>query len=307
MRTSVCSWLAAAVVLSASGWCHAEEAVKQFPECTREPTESDTSAARGAFEAGQVSFQEADYSRAIMYWEDAFRRDCTKVKMLLNLSRAYESAGDKKNAVVALKTYLARQPNAPDKDQISRRIEVLEAQIERDEAAKAPVATAPAQTGGGTTAQPTTTEPTETQAPLQGEPEVTDSRSGFKPYWPLFVAGGGLVVGVLGAAIWGGGQSDLNKEIDANGGVDPRDSCPGGNCGDPDLVTASGEPLVDAANRAEDAEAKRNGGIVVTVVGAAALVGGGVTWYILRQKEQSTAVAPSIGPGYAGLSMAGRF
>jgi hypothetical protein len=111
---------------------------------------------------------------------------------------------------------------------------------------------------------------------------------------------------VLGAAIWGGGQSDLNEEIDANGGVDPRDECPGGTCPKGE-TTASGDVLEVAANRAEDAESKRNGGIVVTVVGAAALVGGGVTWYILRQNEQSTAVAPSIGPGYAGLSMAGRF
>src|SRR5688572_28194265 len=36
-----------------------------YPECTAEPTESDIAAAKGAFQAGQVSFNEADYDRTI--------------------------------------------------------------------------------------------------------------------------------------------------------------------------------------------------------------------------------------------------
>src|SRR5688572_7462764 len=63
---------------------------RPYPECTAEPTESDIAAAKGAFQAGQASFNEADYERAITYWEDAYRRDCTAHALLLNLARAYE-------------------------------------------------------------------------------------------------------------------------------------------------------------------------------------------------------------------------
>lgn len=296
MRTSVGSWLAAAAVFSASAYCRAEEPPKVFPECTREPTENDTAAAKGAFEAGQVSFQEADYARAIMYWEDAFRRDCTAVALLLNLARAYELSDDKKNAVGALKTYLARKPNAADKDQITRRIEVLEAQMAREEAARPPAATASANNGA---APPEGTEPAPVaEGSSPREPATQDKgASSFEPLWPLFVAGGGLAVGVVGAVIWAGGASDLS---DATANGDPRDKCPGGRC-ETDEETA-------AANEADDAESKRNAGIVVTAIGGAALIGGGVAWFLLRgQDQESTVVAPSVAPGFAGLQLAGRF
>src|SRR5690606_30218440 len=42
-------------------------AASAYPECTKTPTESEISAAKGAFEAGQVSFHEGDYERAVLY------------------------------------------------------------------------------------------------------------------------------------------------------------------------------------------------------------------------------------------------
>ena len=125
------SSLIAAAALSA-GLAHAED-VKQYADCGHEPTETDVTAAKGAFQAGNASFEEADYARAIVYWEDAYRRDCTAHGMLLNLARAYELSGNKAQAVVALRTYLVRVATA-DKDKIERRIEVLNKQIEAEQA-----------------------------------------------------------------------------------------------------------------------------------------------------------------------------
>ena len=84
--------VAATMAFPAAAW--AEEATQDeplvFPPCEGKPSETDVAAAQGAFQAGKVSFDEADYQRAINYWEDAFRRDCTATALLLNLARAYE-------------------------------------------------------------------------------------------------------------------------------------------------------------------------------------------------------------------------
>src|SRR5262245_50497185 len=102
MRRRLTAWLVLAALFPVPGQARAEEKTKEYPDCKRKPTEADGSAAKGAFQAGKVSFDEADYSRAIEYWEDAFRRDCTANGLLQNLARAYELNGQKRQAVIAL-------------------------------------------------------------------------------------------------------------------------------------------------------------------------------------------------------------
>ena len=61
-----------------------------YPACTSKPTQADTEAAHGAYMAGKGSFDEADYTTAINYFRDAYRRDCTKNELLIIIARAYE-------------------------------------------------------------------------------------------------------------------------------------------------------------------------------------------------------------------------
>src|SRR5687767_13478150 len=146
------SLLAALALLAAPAIAYAEEPTKSYPDCGREPTDAEVAAAKGAFQAGNASFNEADYARAIDYWEDAYRRDCTANPLLLNLARAYELAGRKRQAVIALETFVSREPSSGEKDQINRRVEVLKKKIAEEDAA---AAAAPTTTNGGT-ASPTT-------------------------------------------------------------------------------------------------------------------------------------------------------
>lgn len=268
----------AATVLSVSTSAWAEEA-KTFPECTHSPTESDRAAAMGAFEAGNASYQEADYDRAILYWEDAFRRDCTALGNLLNLARAYQLAGQKENAVVALQTYLERKPNAEDADKIARRIEVLQGQIEEErQEAQSTAATAPAPTSTDELAQePPPAEPRD-RAP---EPSA--------PVWPLVVAGGGLTVGVVGAVLWATNQSTINQCRQIESGVY---ECPS------DGVT----------REAEAAQGPRNLGMGLAIGGAALAIGGTITYFVLKNRRQpAIGWTPSVGPGFAGLTYGGAF
>src|SRR5687767_7015876 len=149
------SLLAALALLAAPAIAYAEEPTKSYPDCGREPTDAEVAAAKGAFQAGNASFNEADYARAIDYWEDAYRRDCTANPLLLNLARAYELAGRKRQAVVSLETFLAREPSSGEKDQINRRVEVLKKKIVEEDAAAA-VAAPPPTTQAASQPQPVT-------------------------------------------------------------------------------------------------------------------------------------------------------
>ncbi len=289
MRKQLCViWLAFGTALFVPVVAHAEDEPKPYPECTKAPTDSETAAAKGAYQAGNASFDEADYPRAITYWEDAYRRDCTANLLLKNLARAYELYSQKRQAVVALETYLVREPSSGDKDQIQRRIEVLKKQIASEKVAPAPTGT---QTPATTTAPPP-------PPPATNEP-IADADGGKRPILPLIVAGGGGVVLIVGLVVYGSAAKDV-KNFEAQ--------CPNHYCG-------TGAAAVTLQNEANSARSKKIAGGVVAGVGAAA-VAGGLVWYFLSPRSSATTTAgtltrphvdPALTPGFAGVALSGAF
>ncbi len=285
MRLRIAKLACSLTLLAAVPAGAAEDAPKPYVECTTQPTEGDVAAAKGAFQAGQASFNEADYNRAITYWEDAYRRDCTAHALLLNLARAYELNDQKRMAVNSLETFLARNPSTPQRDQIARRIEVLNEKIAADGPATPVGGTGPAEGTGGAGAGGTSgTGPT---------PDTTTG--GSRPLVPLFVAGGGGVIAIVGTALYLGAKSD---EKDAEDACPDRKNCAPG-------VEEKGN---DAVKRADTAG-------VITVAGVA-IAAGGLAWYFLSEPEPAAArvpkkraarVSPAWAPGYAGLSFSGSF
>ncbi|HEY8943261.1 MAG TPA: hypothetical protein VIM73_03315 [Polyangiaceae bacterium] len=259
---------------------------KSYPPCDRQPTETDIAGAKGAFQAGQASFDEADYRRAIDYWEDAYRRDCTAHALLLNLARAYELNGEKAEAVVALETYLQREPSSPDKDKIERRLEVLARQLEEEQArAAAPPPPPP---------PPPVASPAPTPAPAQEAPVSTpnEEEPSGRSIVPLFVAGAGGAIAVIGGILYASAQSDLS---------DAEDQCPERVCppNRPDLTADAN----DARSRAQLATGVTLGGVAV--------LGGGLAWYLLSAPKadspSASRLVPIALPSYAGLSYSGAF
>jgi hypothetical protein len=271
-------------LLATPALANAEEPTKTYPDCGREPTDAEVAAAKGAFQAGTASFNEADYTRAIDYWADAYRRDCTANPLLLNLARAYELAGRKRQAVVALETFLARDPNSGEKDQINRRVEVLKKKIAEEDAAAAALppptvaSTAPA---SATTANEPAKEP--------------KAKRSVGPWIVIGVGGAASIVGVAGLL------TNKKKLDDATAQCDPgRTNCP-----------------EDVARDGNDARSAMQGSGVLLGVGLAA-VAGGVVWAVLDGKRVAEANAsaslprrpslvPMVGRELAGLSWAGSF
>ena len=256
----------------------AAEETHPYVECTREASDTDVTAAKAAFQAGNVSFNEADYPRAILYWEDAFRRDCSAHPLLLNLARAYELNGQKKQAVIALETYLQRQPSSNERAQIQRRIEVLKKQIDTEQAAAPPAAAAP----------PPAPEPATAPPPPQQAPRNEAQHPKSSKVLPLAVAGTGFAMFVVGGIVYLDGAKKV-KNYEDQCGTSHRE-CP------PDVV--------DPANAA--AKQETTGG-VIALVGLPVLAGGLIWYFVASSGPKSAVVTPAVGPGFAGVSMNGRF
>jgi len=291
MRTSCRAWtsIIAGALFLLPALARAETPVQPYPPCDRTPTKGDSAAAEGAFQAGNAAYGEADYDRAINYWEDAYRRDCTAHPMLLNLARAYEINGQKRHAVNALRTYVARNPNSGDEGQIKRRIEKLDEQIQTEAAAT--TTAPPPGPAQPVTTQPPAPAPMETPPP-QAEPAPTGKRSAV----PLIVVGAGAVATVVGGVIFFGARSDIS-DFEKQCPVDPTT---GHN------VCPAGTSYADDANAAES---RQTLGEVIGGVGLAA-VAGGLIWYFVQKPSSpasSTAVVPAFAPGYGGLELAGKF
>ena len=281
MLRNLKSLFAALALLLAPALAHAEEPTKSYPDCGREPTDAEVAAAKGAYQAGYASFNEADYTRAIDFWEDAYRRDCTANQLLLNLARAYELAGRKRQAVVSLETFLAREPNSGEKDQINRRVDVLKKKIAEEDAA----AVAAPPPSSGVTAPPPPPPPAE--APV--------AKAKRSP-WPWVVIGVGSAAAIVGTI----GVIDNKKKVDdASAKCPDRNKCP-----------------FDVANAGNDARTALNRSGAILGVGVLAAVGG-VIWWVVDGKRVEHAnqagmlkrplLTPLVAPQLAGLSLSGAF
>ena len=286
MLRTLKSLFAAFALLVAPALAHAEEPTKAYPDCGREPTDAEVEAAKGAFKAGNASFNEADYVRAIDYWEDAYRRDCTANPLLLNLARAYELAGRKRQAVVSLETFVAREPNSGEKDQINRRVEVLKKKIAEEDAA---AAAAPPPTAGAQ--PPATGAPTEPVA----EPAPTNAKRSPGPWIMIGLGGAATIVGTIGYISNKSKIDDLANQCDNPA---THEGCP--------------------ANVKTDGNEARKQMTTAAVLGGVglAVVGGGFIWWYLDGKrvarENGTAsrrpvLTPILGPQVAGLALSGAF
>jgi tetratricopeptide (TPR) repeat protein len=294
----------AIVVLSTAA---AAQETHAYPDCTTRPSEGDIEGAMGAFKAGKARYDEGNRERAILYWEDAYRMDCTAHDLLINLATAYELQGNKEQALVALQTYLSRVPDSKKREQVTRRIELLESRLDAEKKRAAEAATAPpAQHASAQAAAPSTPSAARTQPRARkDEGAASQPTSGAKrPLLPLIVAGAGAAVAVVGAGMLVVASLDVSKY---------RDLCPGKDAVCPD----------DETKNSANAAADRQTISAWVTVGGLAVAAGGLAWYFLSKPEQKTEAslprdrAPRMAPpvaarirlghGYAGLSLSGAF
>lgn len=294
------------------------EVAAGYPDCDRPPSESDVTAAKGAFQAGKTSFEEGDYERAILYWDDAFRRDCTAVKLLLNVARAYELNGDLDHAVIALETYVEREPELDDRDAVERRIDKLKARAERERAQSTSPAAAP---------------PSDTHKQTAPTSDGDATPKHDRPIWPVVATAAGVAGIAVGSTFAALGQIAVSNEKDRIA----EETVQVDGSGDPVIDPDTGEPLrctrkglkwdcptseladavdaeLDGSKELKRAKTTRTVGIVVAGGGAAITIVGAYFWYTLWKSAPASATAtlrpvllPVVAPGYQGVSFSARF
>lgn len=307
-----------------SGAARADATPKSYPPCTSEPSVSSVDAAKGAFQAGRIAFEEGDYDRSILYWEDAFRRDCTAAKLLLNIARAYELNGNLESAVFALQTYLQREPETEERTTVEKRIEKLKARIEE----KKPQIN---QEPGPQSVQAASPPPTQSNS-------STPARNA-RPIWPVVVTGSGalgIAVGttfaILGQKAVSAEKNRIAEEVvqtDQNGNPVLDESgepyrctrqgrkwdCPS------DQLTANVGKAIDESKELKRAKTERAVGIILASGGAAVTAVGAYFWYTLWNPAPATALfpvprslatlqpalLPVIEADYRGIALLGRF
>jgi len=293
------AWLAAFGVFVAAGSAWAGP-THPYLECTERPSDSDVTAAKGAFQAGTVSFNEADYARAILYWEDAYRRDCTATLLLQHLGRAYEGAGNLEQAVIALRTFIERSPESSEREQVQRRIEVFEQKIAED---KQKAAVAPTPHAASTQPLPSAT-PSQTgdESPLPQSGQGGAKKS--FPWAPVAVIAGGGVTAVIGGLVYLKARSDISNVenyTDASGQQPCKEH-------------QSGQCPPTLASQGNDARTRATIGTVVGI-GGLAIAGAGVVWLVLDSKHSAQSsledkvpkFTPWVGRGSAGFAWQGNF
>lgn len=272
----------------------AADAPVAYRPCDRKPSDADTKAAKGLFQAGRVSYEEGDYNKAILLWRDAYDRDCTAVLLLSNLANAYEKAGNIEAAIVTLDAYIKRDPDNPEIPTLQKRIENM-----RRARASAPPATtsAPAATAAP---KPTTT------APVPPPTETAPPSTGSRPLTPLFVAGGGAVVGIAGLVVYLTGVSKYNDAGDRVNAAAKASGVSGKGICDNAQLNADGK---SACSDGDSARSQRTIGAVLSYGGLGIAAAGGI-WYLLSKPEPSSSgryILPSLSPGYGGVSFGGKF
>jgi hypothetical protein len=123
--------------------------------CSDVRSARDPEAAKVAFRAGQTAFSEGAYARAVEFWNQAYRDDCTAHALLLNLAMAEELLGRPAEAIHRLKLFNRRSPESPYVEANAKRIQRLEqmaSEMSRGQGLQPRAATSvdrPAPTGGG--------------------------------------------------------------------------------------------------------------------------------------------------------------
>jgi len=272
-----------------------------LPACNSKPTPQDSEAAHSAYLLGKRFFDESDYGSASHNFSDAYKLDCTKPELLLNIARANELLGNRAEAVHALETYLQQrsQTLSPDeKAQYQRRIDNLKAAMGAQAVAPAPTAPA-APTAPVATTPPPPAPPPSTTPPAPVPPPAPAPEGHGHTVAPWVVAGVGGAAVLAGAAMYLVGAGDVS---------DAKSTCgtSGTNCPNTPAGAA-------AASKGNTGDTLEKAGAATFYVGIAAAAGG-VLWHFLEPTGPAApsdapraSFTPVFGPGYTGASVVGRF
>ncbi len=273
-----------------------------YPSCAGKVVSgAESEAAHKIYLAGRVQYDDSNWDAAISQFREAYRRDCTKHELLIILSRAYEAKGERREARLALQTFLERVPDSPDATALRSRLANIQRQIEKDDEKARQTSDM---------AAPSPTPPPAPASAAVTEPPAAPSEHRGHTALPWVVAGVGAAALTTGIVL-----------LVTAPAIPPNCSEQSSTCAFRDGVTrdkATPEQIAQNdrdSKQANDAVAMNLAGTVTAIAGGA-LVLGGLAWHFLeptgpadadRPRASLPRIAPFVGLRTAGLSLAGTF
>jgi hypothetical protein len=222
--------------------------------------------------------------------------------LLYNIGQAFRFKGDCQQAVLVYRSYLRETKDRANRTKAEAAIERCSKQPQQsllppEQSRQQQPTTAAAATQSSPGAIPSTLMPS-SLAPAGSPPAAAVTRVGkAAPVWPprrleswLGLGAGALGVGLLTAAVVLGLEArSAEKEVD-------------------DAFTAGSTWSEELAQREQSGRNAARAANILIGVGAAALVGGGVLYYLgLRRSAASVEVAIALPPGGIVTALGGRF
>jgi tetratricopeptide (TPR) repeat protein len=238
--------------------------------------------ARGHFRLGRAHYDNGDFARAAVEFEEAYRIS-QRAALLYNIYLAYRDANDTRNAAEALRKYLALEKNIENRGQLESRLAALDRSLAENPQPSA----APALAAGATTAPAQPLTPAAETAPAEAAPAAalaTSEPSQAEKPFPvvpvvLMGTGGAMLVGSIVTGLMAVGKhsewEEAKKDCDASG------SCSG-------LSQAEADELNDLKSSGQTLAIVTD----ILLFGGLAVAGTGVALFFLSSGDES-APAPS--------------
>ena len=237
--------------------------------------------ARALYEAGRVAFDDGRFEAALDRWTESYAL-VELPALLYNIGTAHDRLGHVAEALDFYERFLEANPDAPNRNYVERRVEVLSAQAAALERANPTDSDEHGDPGEGALGAGATTDDAVSEA---GSDEASADDEAEAPRGQ---PAGAIVVASLGVAVLG---AAIATGVVSNGRyADLEERCPGGVC------PADAQDDIDALqgiNLATD---------VLFAAGGALLVGGVIGWIVKAtqgddDEEDRAAVQLDVGPG----------
>lgn len=216
-RWSACAAALCVLLLMAAG-VHAQPKPDE-----KAPAAVDDKEARDLFRLGKQAFDEGRYERALKYFKDAYDLS-GRAQLQFNIGTVLDRLRRDREAIDAYKSYLAKTPDAANREVVEERIRLLEAASARPDTTVVPLAPAPSASdqlpGPSPATQPTAAKPAQpvptpaetaraatpppaAQDQLATTGPATESSGAITSRWWFWTGLGALAVGavVVGVAV----------------------------------------------------------------------------------------------------------
>ena len=237
--------------------------------------------ARQAFEMGKKAYTAGEFDKAIELWKEGYELKDDPI-LLYNIAQAYRQKGDAAKAIFYYRGYLRDAPQARNRPEVEARMAELQRGIEEAERAAQPVPSP--------VPPPALTPEVQEVAPAPPPVESGEEPRSGKGMRVAGIVTMGVGVAAIGAATFFGLRArSLASELED--------------------ATRAGQPWSqDLADKESRGKTMNTLSLVGFGVGAAAVVTGGILYYLgarkdARAAEERTAFLPAIGPDGAQANL----